>query len=85
MTNFDIAYDRNFLRHQLMPLIKQRWPGVDTTLTRVTEHSAAAAGLLDDLAELDFQKAYDQVKQTLSLTQLKKHSKNPCGFCVSFS
>ncbi len=27
-SNLDSRYDRNFLRHQVLPLLKQRWPGL---------------------------------------------------------
>lgn len=32
-TNADIEYNRNFIRNQIMPLIRSRWQGVDKSLT----------------------------------------------------
>ncbi|MEG1499719.1 MAG: tRNA lysidine(34) synthetase TilS [Clostridia bacterium] len=31
-TNFDDSYSRNFIRNEIMPLIKKRWPGVEEAL-----------------------------------------------------
>ncbi len=31
-TNLDTALDRNWLRHQVIPLIEQRWPGVKASI-----------------------------------------------------
>jgi tRNA(Ile)-lysidine synthase len=41
-SNTDTAYDRNFLRRQVMPLIKTRWPGASKTLSRSARHCAEA-------------------------------------------
>ena len=45
-SNFDTGFDRNFLRHEIMPLLKQRFPGVATTLSRSASLCAEAAELL---------------------------------------
>jgi tRNA(Ile)-lysidine synthase len=39
-------YDRNFLRNSIIPLLKQRWPGLTHTLSRSARHCAEAEGLL---------------------------------------
>lgn len=52
-SNFDTTYDRNFIRHQLMPLLQQRWPAVTTTLARVATNCAEAMHLLQILAAQD--------------------------------
>ncbi len=50
-SNLDIALDRNYLRRQVMPLLRARWPGVATTLSRsaalCAEHDQALTTLLD--------------------------------------
>lgn len=40
-SNENIGHDRNFVRHKLMPIITERWPGILTTLARSAEHCAA--------------------------------------------
>ena len=47
-SNEDTALDRNFLRRQVMPLLRQRWPHADTALARVATLAADAVELLDD-------------------------------------
>ncbi len=52
-SNKDVRYPRNFLRHQLLPVLAQRFPAYRTTLARSTSHFAEAAELLDELAAQD--------------------------------
>jgi len=54
-SNAEDWYDRNFLRRQVIPLLKQRWPATLSVLQRTTEHMHEAQELLDDLAQLDLQ------------------------------
>lgn len=52
-SNADDIYPRNFLRHQLLPLLAEKFPAYRDTLTRSAQHFAEAGELLDDLARLD--------------------------------
>jgi tRNA(Ile)-lysidine synthase len=52
-SNRDIAYDRNYLRHQLIPVLKERWPSASATVSRSARHCAEAVELINDLAALD--------------------------------
>jgi tRNA(Ile)-lysidine synthase len=52
-SNADTRRDRNFLRHEIIPCLKQRWPAATTTATRSARHAAHADSLLHDLADLD--------------------------------
>lgn len=52
-SNRDCHYSRNYLRHAVLPLLAQRWPGVSRTLARSAEHLAEAQDLLDELAQED--------------------------------
>ena len=53
-SNYDTGIERNFLRHEVIPLLQNHWPAVGGTLSRVAAHSAEAARLLDQLAAQDF-------------------------------
>lgn len=53
-SNTDTRFDRNFLRHEVMPLLHQRWPATASVLSRVAGHMAETADLLRQLAEQDF-------------------------------
>lgn len=50
-------YDRNFLRLRILPLLRQRWRGLDAVLQRTAGHMTQAQELLDELALLDVQQA----------------------------
>jgi tRNA(Ile)-lysidine synthase len=52
-SNFDTGYDRNFLRHEILPRLKQRFPGAAATLSRSARLCAEAAEVLADSARRD--------------------------------
>jgi tRNA(Ile)-lysidine synthase len=59
-SNADPAMDRNFLRAEVMPVLARRFPAMPLTLHRAADNAADAAGLLDELAQLDAQSAVSQ-------------------------
>jgi tRNA(Ile)-lysidine synthase len=52
-SNADTAFNRNYLRHAVLPTITARFPSAATTLARSAALQADAATLLHDLALLD--------------------------------
>lgn len=56
-SNADTRLDRNYLRHQVLPRLHDRWPGVDQVMARSARHLAEADELLGELASLDLQQA----------------------------
>jgi tRNA(Ile)-lysidine synthetase-like protein len=58
-TNEQTAFGRNFLRHRVMPVIRERWPGVDLAIARSAAHMADAQKLLDAQAQSDLAAAAD--------------------------
>lgn len=64
-------YDRNYLRHSVVPVVQQRWPALNKTLSVFSEQQAENADLLDELAKLDLQSAL-QHKDQLDIIQLTK-------------
>lgn len=52
-SNDDRVFDRNFLRHEVMPIIESRWPGAAQRLYRSSRIASEAAGLLDELGAID--------------------------------
>lgn len=52
-SNTDTRFDRNYLRAEILPRLKQRWPASAATLARSAHHCAEAAELLQDLAQQD--------------------------------
>ena len=59
-SNSDTRFDRNYLRHEILPRLKQRWPAAARTISRSAEHCAQAAGLLEQRAEEDWQQCRGQ-------------------------
>ncbi len=59
-SNSDTRFDRNYLRHEILPRLKQRWPAAARTISRSAEHCAQAAALLEHLAEADWQQCRGQ-------------------------
>jgi tRNA(Ile)-lysidine synthase len=71
-SNEDPAYQRNWLRHEILPFLATRVPGYRTTLTRAANHFAEADALLDDLGRVD---AGDSLTSgTISLDRLQRLS-----------
>ena len=56
-TNQDRQFSRNYLRHQVFPVLASRWPQAAATMSRSAEHLNEAQGLLDELAEIDLSQA----------------------------
>jgi tRNA(Ile)-lysidine synthase len=56
-SNQDIRYRRNALRQQVMPLLAVHFPGSSAALARAAALQADAAGLLDELAQIDAEAA----------------------------
>ena len=52
-SNQDRQYSRNYLRHQVFPVLAERWPQAVTTMARSAAHLSEAQGLLDELANID--------------------------------
>jgi len=54
-SNSDQRFNRNYLRNQVMPLIKERWPGYLESIRSVVSIQAEIQDTLDELAEQDYQ------------------------------
>ncbi|MCO4320081.1 tRNA lysidine(34) synthetase TilS [Aliidiomarina quisquiliarum] len=48
-TNYDTRIERNFLRHDIIPRLKSRWPAIEHTVLRSAELCAEHEGLLNEL------------------------------------
>ena len=51
--NSDTGFDRNYLRHEVLPRLQARWPAAGETLARSARFAAEADGLLKELAADD--------------------------------
>lgn len=52
-SNVDERFDRNYLRHRIVPLLRERWPAAARVASRSAAHLAEARELLDERAASD--------------------------------
>ena len=52
-SNTNIRFSRNFLRHEVMPKLQEKWPQITKTLSRTVQHCAEAQNLLDTYLKTD--------------------------------
>ncbi|MEE8285691.1 MAG: tRNA lysidine(34) synthetase TilS, partial [Gammaproteobacteria bacterium] len=68
--NADLRFDRNFVRHEILPHLERRWPGAQRTLARAACHQADSAGIARALAGIDLDAARGCSPGTLSAPAL---------------
>lgn len=54
-SNADNRYDRNFLRNQILPELRSRWPHFDVAVQRAAQHCFEQQQLIDELLNECFQ------------------------------
>jgi len=69
-SNQDIEFDRNYLRHQVVPLLKARWPAMSRTLSRSAGHCAEADRLIEALLSRELEQIHDPADGTLCVSSL---------------
>ncbi len=70
-SNADTRLRRNFLRHAVLPRLREHWPATSRVLARAAQQQAEAAGLLAELALQDLAAArVDPAPGWLALPQL---------------
>src|SRR5712675_402445 len=55
-SNADTIRRRNFLRHQVFPLLERQFPAARATIARAAAHLAEARELLDEMARTDLER-----------------------------
>jgi tRNA(Ile)-lysidine synthase len=73
-SNSDARYARNALRHQVMPVLAQAFPGFQRRIARSSAHAQSAQRLLDELAEQDL--AACLVDDAIDLARLRMLSRD---------
>jgi len=72
-SNQHVNFDRNYLRHNIIPNMLQRWPALNKTLGVFSQQQAENSRLLDELAELDLS-TVELEKNCLNINLLNKLS-----------
>ena len=66
--NFELRFNRNYLRHEVLPVLRRRWPALFSVISRSASHCAEASHLLDKLADVNLQAM--QTKEALAIEPL---------------
>lgn len=72
-SNQDTRFDRNFLRHQILPGIKQRWPGIAQAVSRSAALCAEQQSLLDEVTHGYLERVIDS-DNSINIPALLKYS-----------
>jgi tRNA(Ile)-lysidine synthase len=75
-SNHSLLHDRNYLRHEVMPLLHARWQGLRETIGRSSQWQSESSEMLDSLAKLDATDAVDtdyclSIKKLASLDNVR--------------
>lgn len=73
-SNRDPQFSRNYLRHQILPLLKARWPSFATTFSRSASLCQEGQDLLSDMAEELISEIAGSLPNTLSLSAWQRLS-----------
>jgi len=52
-SNADTRFDRNFIRHDILPILSRRWPSINQTINRSAALCLEGQTLLNEMAEQD--------------------------------
>jgi tRNA(Ile)-lysidine synthase len=69
-SNNNTNFDRNFMRHEIVPALKKRYPTIAQTLARSAQHLAESDELLTELAQLDAEKAIENNALKIGILKL---------------
>lgn len=73
-SNTNTEFDRNLVRKDIVPLLKQRWPQLDASLFRVARQQQDALELMETLAAIDLAAVVTQRSNVISVSALNRLS-----------
>lgn len=71
-SNVDTRFDRNFIRKEILPLLRTRWPAATQTLSRSAMRSAAASQAMQEIAKKDLKAVKVGGSSELSIAKLNE-------------
>lgn len=71
-SNSNMRFDRNFLRHEILPLLSARWPHVTRSINRAGILCYETAAAVQILAQDDLNDVKGEVQHVLSVSRLLK-------------
>lgn len=78
-SNSNLIFNRNYVRHQVLPVLTKRWPQAIQQLAHTSQRMQDAHELLQDLAQADYQQAQDahyslNIGVLANLTAARRHN-----------
>lgn len=73
-SNDNNAYDRNFLRNDILPPLNQRWPQFNQMVARASQHCAEQQQLIEELLAEELQQRADWSQQSLVIAHFAAFS-----------
>lgn len=81
-SNHNVTLARNFLRHDIIPLLTHRWPSIANTLSRVANHCAEAQRVIDDAVSDVLCHMQGSQENTLSVKKLLSLDESKRGYVL---
>lgn len=75
-SNADNRFERNFLRNEILPQLRQRWDFWDLAVARSAQHCYEQQQLINELLQPEFEQNYDKIHRTFDVSTFSNHSKN---------
>jgi tRNA(Ile)-lysidine synthase len=75
ISNDDPVFDRNYLRLQVIPLLKQRWPAMAKTVSRSARLCADTIEMIDAIASEDLDYVLDGGGERMAISRLQALSR----------
>jgi len=73
-SNDDTRYSRNFLRHEVLPVVRQRFPAAGNSLAQAAQHFGEADALLAEVAGDDWRAVCEGTAEAPSINLLRRLS-----------
>jgi tRNA(Ile)-lysidine synthase len=73
-SNLMLNFNRNYIRKQIMPLIKVRWPQAGKTLQRAAKQCAFSVTIDDEIAKQDLVDIQGKQKNNITISKLLYYS-----------
>lgn len=71
-SNMDTRFDRNYLRHKVVPALQERWPAIIDTLARAARLQSESKQLLAGFLQERLASLTGQAADTLSVSKLRE-------------
>lgn len=74
-SNLDTRFDRNFIRHEVIPKLQQRWPSLSQTVSRSARYCAEASEILESAARKAIDKINPYGSEALPVSALQHYTR----------